>query len=88
MTNQEAFLVGRALGLAEGGWWNDALDALVDCPRPLFERVEGFLPIAESKRALHISIQSWAAEQGLVVPTHDEDIFGNYGPSPWTIDQN
>ena len=87
MTNQEAFLIGRALGLAESGSWNDALDALVVCPRPLFERVEGQLSQFQSSFALRQPIQSWSAEQGLIVPEHTDDIFGKYGCSPWTTDQ-
>ncbi len=36
--NQDSFLVGRALGLAEGGWWNDALDVIKENER-LFKPV-------------------------------------------------
>ncbi len=69
MTNKESFLIGRALGLAEGGWSNDC-GIIMNKNKKLFKGVK---PSDEGNWCFEKPLLRLAFKQGLLLIGKDID---------------
>lgn len=61
LTLQQAFLLGRVLGLAEGGWQNDALEVVKQDPN-FFLRLRNELDLYQAGKLTKIEEGHWGLE--------------------------